>query len=107
MSTLDKWYNPVKTLNMNDDNEGERYDVSTDFIRKLTSFFFISISEKAMTNISLSKMYPSRRVATLTCLSGTIFLDFDYYPPYSDENLSFLIYTFIETWDVFIDISIA
>ena len=45
MSALKKLYNLVKTLNMNDENEENIYGVSTDFIRKLTYFFFIIIGE--------------------------------------------------------------
>ena len=46
MGLLEKLYNLVKTLNMNDDNEGKCYGVSTDFISKLTDLFFIIIGEK-------------------------------------------------------------
>ena len=56
MSVIKKLYNPVKTLNMNDDNEENCYGVSTDSIREWTDFFFITIGEKASTNIPLSKM---------------------------------------------------
>ena len=51
ISALKKLYNLVKTLIMNDSNEEECYGVSTDFIRKLTDFFFITISEKASEEI--------------------------------------------------------
>ena len=34
MSVLEKLYNLVKTLNVNDDNEEKCYGVSTDFIRR-------------------------------------------------------------------------
>ena len=46
MSALDKLYNLVKTFNMNDDNKEKCFGVSTDFIRKLTDLFFITIGEK-------------------------------------------------------------
>ena len=55
MIALEKLYNLVKTLNMNDENKEKCRSVSTDFIRKLTDFFFIIIVEKASTNIPLSK----------------------------------------------------
>ena len=45
MSALEKLYNLVKTLNMNDENMEKCCGVSTDFIRKLTNFFFIIIGE--------------------------------------------------------------
>ena len=85
MSSLEKLYNLVKALNMNDDNKEKCCGVSTDFIRKLTDLFFIIIGEKASTNIPLSKMYRLRKSATLTCLYGTMYLELDDYPPYSDK----------------------
>ena len=84
MSVLNKLYNLVKKLNMNDDNEGKCYGVSTDFIRKLKDFFFITIGEKASTKISLRKMYCLRKSATLTRLYGPMYLELDEYPPYYD-----------------------
>ena len=57
MSVLDKLYNLVKILNMNDDHKGKCYGVSTDFIRKLNYLFFITIGEKPSTNSPLRKMY--------------------------------------------------
>ena len=63
MSVLDKLYNLVKKFNMNDDNEEKCSGVSTEFIRKLTDFFFITIGEKASTKNSLSKMYRLRKSA--------------------------------------------
>ena len=75
MSALDKLYNLVKTLNMNDDKKGKYCGVSTDFIRKLTDFFFVIIGEKASTNISLGKMYRFRKSATLTCIYGHMYLE--------------------------------
>ena len=85
MSVLGKLYNAVKILNMNDGNEETFYGVSTDFIRKLTDLFFITIGEKASTNIPLSKMYCLIRSATLTRLYGPKYLELDDYPPYSDK----------------------
>ena len=70
MSVLEKLYNLVKTLNMNDEDDEIFYGVSTYFIRKLTDFFFIIIGEKASTKIPLSKMYRLRKSAALTCLYG-------------------------------------
>ena len=46
MSVINKLYNLVKTLNINDDNEENCCGVSTDFIRKLTDLFFITIGKK-------------------------------------------------------------
>ena len=57
MNVLEKLYNLVKTLNMNDENEDKCYGVSTDFIRKLTDLFFIIIGGKASTKTLLRKMY--------------------------------------------------
>ena len=45
MGVIDKSYNIVKTLNINDDNEGKCYGVSTDFIKKWMDFFLITIGE--------------------------------------------------------------
>ena len=42
MIVIKKLYNLVKALNMNDDNMENCYGVSTDFIRKLTDFFFFT-----------------------------------------------------------------
>ena len=85
MSVIKKLYNLVKTLNMNDDNEGKCCGASTDFIRKLTDFFFIIISEKASTNIPLRKMHHLIKSSTMKCLYGPIYLELDDYPPYSDK----------------------
>ena len=70
MSVLKKSHNLVKTLNMNDDNEEKFCGVSTDFIRKLTDLFSLTIGEKSSKNIPLRKMYPLRKSATLTGLYG-------------------------------------
>ena len=70
---------------MNDDNKEKCCSVSTDFIRKWTDVFFIIIGEKASTITPLSKIYRLRKIATLTCLYGTIYLELDDYPPYSDK----------------------
>ena len=72
-------------MNINDDNEEKCCGVSTDFIRKLTSLFYITIGEKASTNIPLRKMYRLRKSTTLTCLYGPVYLELDDYPPYSDK----------------------
>ena len=85
MSSLEKLYSLVKALNMNDDNKEKCCVVSTDFIRKLTDFFFTIIGENSSTSIPLSKMYRLRKSATLTCLYGPIYLELDDYPPYSDK----------------------
>ena len=68
---------------MNDDNMEKCCGVSTDFIRKLTGFFFIIMGEKASTNIPLSKMYRLGKIATLKCLYGPMYLQLDDYLPYS------------------------
>ena len=86
MSVIEELYNLVKTLNMNDDIEEKCYGVSTDFIRKLTDLFFITIGEKASTNIPLSKMYRLRKSATLIRLDGPMYLELDDYPPYYDKK---------------------
>ena len=65
MSALDILYNLVKTMNMNDENKEKCCGVSTDFIRKLTDLFLITIDEKSSTNILLSKMYCLRKSSTL------------------------------------------
>ena len=82
MIVIGKLYNLVKTLNMNDDNDEKCNGVSTDFIRKLTDLFFITIGEKALTNIPLRKMYRLRKSATLTHLYEPMYLELDEYPPY-------------------------
>ena len=56
MIVLEKLYNLVKTLNMNDDNEEKCYGVSTNFIRKLTDSFFITIGKKSSTKTPLRKI---------------------------------------------------
>ena len=71
---------------MNDDNEENCYGVSTDFIRKLTDFVFITIGAKSLTNIPLSKTYCLIKIATLTRLYGPMYLELDDYPPYSDKK---------------------
>ena len=55
MSVLEKLYNIVKTLNINDYNEETFYGVSTDFIRKLSDLFLIPIGDKEWTNIPSTK----------------------------------------------------
>ena len=86
MCALEKFYDLIKKLNMNDDKTEKCCGVSTYFIRKLTDFFFIIIGEKASKNIPLSKMYRFGKIAKLTCLYGTTCLQLDDYPPYSDER---------------------
>ena len=73
-------------MNMNDDNKGNCHGVPIDFIRKLTGFFFITVGEKALTNIPLRKMYRLRNNATLTRLYGPMYFELYEYPPYSDKN---------------------
>ena len=90
MSVLEKLYNLVKTLNVNDENEEKCYCVSTNFTRKWTDFFFIIIGEKVSTEIPLSKMYCFKKSATLTHLYEPMYLELDDYPPYFDKNQSFL-----------------
>ena len=86
MSALEKLYNLVKTLNMNDVKKEKCCGVSTYFIIKLTDFFFIIIGEKSSTNIPLSKIYRLRKSATLTCLYGPMYLELDDYPTHSDKR---------------------
>ena len=107
MSVIKKLYNLVKTLNINYDNKEKCCVVSTDFIRKLTGFSFITIGKNISTNILLRKMYCLRKSATLTYLYGHMYLELDEYPPYSDKNVSILRHMLPGTLDVFIDIPIA
>ena len=86
MSVLEKLYNLVKTLNMNDDNEEKCYVVSTDFIRKLTDLFLIFIGEKSLTKIPLSNMYRLGKSETLTRLYRTVYIELDYYSPYKNDE---------------------
>ena len=86
MSALEKLYNIVKTLNMNDDNKKNCCVVSTYFIRNMTGLFFIIIGEKASTNIPLKKMYCLRKIVTLTCLYLLMYLELDEYPQYYDKR---------------------
>ena len=60
--SLEKLYDLVKTLNMNDDNMKKCCGVSNDFIRKLTDFFFIIIGGKDSTNLTLSKMCRLKKI---------------------------------------------
>ena len=71
---------------MNDDNMEKCCGVSTDFIKKLTDFFFIFIGEKASTNTPLSKMYRLRKIAKLKLIYGPMYLKLDDYPQYSDKR---------------------
>ena len=66
MSVLKKLYDLVKALNLNDDNEEKCHGVTTDFIRKLTDLFFITIGEKESTKILSRKMDWLRKSETLT-----------------------------------------
>ena len=86
MSALDKLYNLVKTLNINDDNKEKCCGVSTDFIRKLTDLFFVFIGEKSSANIPMSKLYSLRKSVTLKYLYGSMCFHLDEYPPYSDKR---------------------
>ena len=85
MSALEKLYNLVKTLNMNDVKKEKYCGVSTYFIRKLTDLFFITIGEKASTNIPLRRIHRLRKSEILTRLYGPMYLELDDYPPYSDK----------------------
>ena len=89
MSVLDKLYNIVKKLIINDDNEEKCYGVSNYFIQKLSDLVSLSIGEKLPTNITFSKMYCWSKLATLTRLYLPVYLELDDYPPYSDKNQSF------------------
>ena len=71
---LDKLYNLVKTLNINNDDMEKCCGVSTDFIRKLTDFFLIIIGEKFSTKNPLRKICRLSNCATLTCIHGTMYL---------------------------------
>ena len=86
MSVIEKLYNLVKKLNMNDDNEDKCCGVSTDLIIKLIDLFFITIGEKASTNIFLSKIHCLRKVVTMTHLYGLMYLELEDCTPYSDKK---------------------
>ena len=79
MSALDILYNL-------DENKEKCCGVSTDFIRKLTDLFLITIDEKSSTNILLSKMYCLRKSSTLKFLYGPIYLELNDYHTYSDTR---------------------
>ena len=96
MSPINKLYNLVKKLNMNDGNKEKCFGVSTDLVIKLTDLSFITFGEKASTKIPLSKMYCLKKSAALTRLYGPMYFDLDDYPPYSDKNNSFLRHTLTE-----------
>ena len=96
MCALNKLYNLVKKLNMNDDKK-KCCGVLTDFIRKLTDLFFIIIGEKASANVPLRKIYCLRKITKLTCLYGPMYLQLNDYPPYSDEKSGILRNTLTET----------
>ena len=42
-----------------------------------------------LTNIPLNKMCRLRKSATLTCIYGTMYFEFDYNPPYSNKICHF------------------
>ena len=94
-------------MNVNDDNEEKCCGVSTDFIIKLTDFFFITFGDKASTYIPLIKNNPLRNSEALARLYGPMYLEFDDYPPYFDKKLSYLRHTWTENIDIFMDIPIA
>ena len=71
-------------MNINDDNEEKGSSVLTDFIKKLTDLFFITIGEKAPTNIPLSTINRWTKSATLTRLYGPMYLELEYQPLYYD-----------------------
>ena len=97
MIVIDELNDHVKLLDMNDENDENRYGVSTIFITKLTYLFFITIGDKASTNIPLSKIYRLIKISRLACLYKPMYLELEDYPPYSDKSLSFLRYTLTET----------
>ena len=70
---------------MNNDNEGKCYGVSTDFIRKMTGFFFITIGEESSTNIPFSKMYRFNKKCNNDTFIWNHVIELDDYPPYSDK----------------------
>ena len=72
-------------MNINDDNGDKCCGVLTDFIRKMADLFFMNIGEKASTNIPLRRMYRLRKIVTLTYLYGPMYLELNYYSPYSDK----------------------
>ena len=41
INVIEKLYLPIRTLNMNDDNEEKCHGISIDFIKKLADFFII------------------------------------------------------------------
>ena len=90
MSNKEKFYSLVKRLNVEEEyNEENLYEISTNFIRKLTDFFFILICKKVSTNIPLNMMYYKKN-ANLICLFGPVYLHLDEYPPSSDINVIIL-----------------
>ena len=90
MSVIRKLYNLVKTLNINYDNGKKCYGVSTDFIRKLTELVFITVGEKASTNIPLRKKHGHFYMDPCTYSWMTILHN-------PIKNQSFLIHTLTET----------
>ena len=84
--SLGKLYILFKTLKINDGNREKCCGVSTDFLRRLTDFFFIIVGETGSTNIPLSKINRMRKSATLKCLYGPMYLELDDYSSYSDKR---------------------
>ena len=107
MCALEKLYNLVKTLKMNNDKMEHCCGVSTDFIRKLTDLFFIIIGEKASTNIPLSKMYRLRKFENWQVYMYPCTNSLSTILHILTKDQTFLRNTSTETWDVFVDIPIV
>ena len=106
-NVIEKLYLLVITLNINDDDKEEKFcDILTKFTRILTDLFSIIIDGKSSTNIPLNKTYYLGKIVTLTFLYGPMYLTLDDYPPYSDENPTFLRQTLTNNSDVFMDLKI-
>ena len=63
MSIVNRLHTLVWMLNTNEDYNGKiLYGILTNFIRKLTDFFFTMIGEKESSNIPLNKIYSLEKV---------------------------------------------
>ena len=78
-------------MNTNDDeNEEKLYGILTNFIRKLTDFFFVIIGEKSSSNIPLNNMYYVIKSAKLTYIYVHMYLQLYDSPNVLIKNMIFL-----------------
>ena len=75
MNVLEKLHLLFRTINMNDDdNEAKVCGISTNFIRKLTDLFYVTVCEKASKHITLNKTYYLRKIPKIARIYGPMYL---------------------------------